>query len=163
MKKYIVLISFSAALILTIFAAGFTSVSSVRFVRGISVNSTTAYSRLNYSGSVEYSGSVSCDAESSGIIEVVFHKNGDIVEEGEPILSVGEIAKDISSSDIFSSLFSGDDFSAIAEGGSIKTYSAKKAGKLSGLELAEGGFYIKGQTLFKTSDESSYQVTLDVS
>ncbi len=164
MKKYVALFLLSASIILIVFAVGYTRVENTEFVKAVRVERETAVEKLNYSGTIEYSGSSTVNADGSGVVQSVFFKNGDRVEKGEPILSVCETYADLSGNDLLSSVLTGSESLSdlVGSGGAVNVYSAERSGRISGLDLDSGGLYMKGQTLFKISDESSFQVQLNI-
>ena len=166
MKKIIAAVTVTLALILIVFAVGYTRVGSTELVRGVRVSRRTAVERLNYTGTVEYAGSASSCAKGSGIVQSVFFKNGDVVEQGDVVLAVLETYADIGSADILSALSSGSAENAaslLSGGGAASVYTAASSGVLSGLDLDKGGVFLKGQTLFKVSGQQTFQVQLAVS
>ena len=166
MKKYVLLTIVTMTIILTVFAAGHTYEGSTQCVRGLRCAETVAVARLGCTGAVEYADSAAASASGSGIVQTVFAKNGDRVRQGDVILAVCETSADISGTDIISSLTSGGISSLASLFGSdasVAVYRAGKTGMLSGLELEQGGCYLKGQTLFRVSDEKSFLVRVNVS
>lgn len=166
MKKYVLLAIVSLTIILTVFAVGHTVVEKTDYARGYRAAGTTAVSRLHCTGTVEYADSSSAVSSGSGVVQTIFAKNGDRVLQGDVILAVCETAADIGSSDIMSSLTNGGISSLTSlfdSDASVNVYRAGKTGILSGLDIEQGGFYLKGQTLFRVSDEKSFRVQLNVS
>ena len=166
MKKYVVLVLISITLILIVFAVGYTRVEGTDLVKGVRIDPSTAVERVNYSGTVEYADSASASAKGSGVVQTVFFKNGDHVDEGDVVLSVCETYADISGSDIMSRLTanSADALtSLIGADPTVTFYSAGRSGVISGLDVESGGFFTKGQTLFKVSEQEGFQVQLNVS
>ncbi len=165
MKRIIAAILVSVTLILIVFAVGYTRIESTDRVRGVRVSRRTAVERLAYTGTVEYSDSSNVSANGSGAVQSVFFKNGDIVEAGDVIMTAFETYADISGSELYSVLTSGS-FDGAAEllgsGGSAAVYTAPADGVLTGLDVESGGFFVKGQTLFRVSGKKSFQVQLAV-
>ncbi len=165
MKKYIILSLVSLSIILTIFASGYTKISSIEYVSAFIAERTTAFEKLNYSGTVEYNNSTAALSSGSGMVQSVFVNSGDYVEKGTPILSVYQTDAEISKSDILSAITS-NDFDSVSSfldsNASIEIYEAQDSGILSDLDLEEGSIFQKNQTLFKISPQRSFQIRVNV-
>lgn len=165
MKKYIALMILSISIILTVFAVGYTRAESAEMVRGVRLSQTTAVERISCSGTVEYADGTTKTASGSGIVRSVLARNGARVEQGDVIMTVCETSADISSADIFSSLTSnGADAltQLIGSGAKVAVYTAGSSGVLSGLDIEQGSVYLKGQTLFRVSNEGAFRVALSI-
>ncbi len=158
MKKYFILLILTLVILSSIFAVGYTYKQNIKYVKAIEIIPTAALEKINYNGTIEYSDSKSVYASGSGIIQTVFFHNGDYVEKGDAVLSVCETSADVTS------LLLGklDSISSLLDGGTIKIYEAENSGIISGIISDSGKIFTKGQTLFKISNEDSYQLQFSV-
>lgn len=165
MKKYLVLVTLSICVILTVFATGYSRVNDIEYVSAIRVEKTTAVLNLTYNGTVEYSNAVTASAASNGMVQSVLVSNGEYVSAGEPILIVYETDADITSREIMSAIAANDYDklkSLLQSDSSLNIYYAEKNGIISSLSADENLIYQKGQTLFKISQEDSFQIQINV-
>ena len=162
MKKTVFLIITSAVIILAIFAVGYTKIGAIEYTSALRVEPTEGRQYVECSGTVEYAGSKTVQADGNGAVQAVLMRNGDIVREGDAVMTVCETSAQINVTDLISAISSGS-ASSILSSGTVKVYTAESSGIISGLDLDAGGFYTKGQTLFSVSEQDSYQVCVNIS
>lgn len=165
MKKYLIITFASFAIILIVFATGYTKINNIEYTSAIKVEKKTAVEMLNYSGIVEYSNSSSTHSNGTGMVQSVLVNDGDYVEKGAPVLVAYETDSEVSTTDIMSAITSNnyDKISSMFESeASVVIYEAKSSGIVSDLNLEESSVYQKNQALFKVSPENSFQLQINV-
>ncbi|MBQ1546381.1 MAG: HlyD family efflux transporter periplasmic adaptor subunit [Clostridia bacterium] len=162
MKKTVFLIITSAVMVLAIFAVGYTKIEGIEYTSALRVMPSEGREYVVCSGTVEYAGSRSVQAEGNGAVQAVFMRNGDSVHEGDAVMTVLETSAQLNVTDLISALSSGG-ASSLLSSGTVRVYTAQSSGIISGLDVDAGGFYTKGQTLFSVSEQNSYQVSVNVS
>ncbi len=166
MKKYLILFFMSISIILIILGSGYTRIDNINTVKGIRLSGTSAEKVIDVSGTVRAADSHECIAKGSGIVQYLFVKEGDYVNEGDAVLAAAEIQDDNDFTEIISSVLSEGSGIESLLGSNIEAviYKADVSGRIYGINTDIDGVYTKGSTLFSVSgDNNNYEIISDVS
>ena len=169
MKKYLILLFMVISVILIIIASGYTRIDNINYVKGASIENTSAVKLINCSGKVVYADTSECTAQGSGIVQYVFVREGDHVNAGDVIMITAETKADIDAAGIYSAALSENgDITEILkksldEDVSITSYTAEISGVIHNISANVNGIYTKGSSLFGISrDSNSFEIATDV-